>query len=248
MKKSKKIVGVALTSAMVLGATSAFAAMPVDTVIVNNNAYNFDYFKNTPAALLEVGAALDAQTPIYVKFDADAPKYFEIISKELVAANVIPAVTYYPAEGEPVPYAAGDQDIEEDVVGPTASFVAPGLVLNNDSTLTIQFDDALAAAVYANEALLDDGYNDGMILMITDDEDALVETALDVDSYDWDTTDSQNPTLTLNLSGLGVDEELALEEGYTISVKFADDAAIVDDADNALTNVGSIVEFTVPAQ
>ena len=90
--------------------TGGFAAMPVDTVIVNDNAYDFDYFKNTPAALLEVGAALDAQTPIYVKFDADAPKYFEVISKTLVEADVIPAVTYYPAEGEPISYDAGDTD------------------------------------------------------------------------------------------------------------------------------------------
>jgi hypothetical protein len=86
----------------------AFAAMPIDTVIVGNKAYDFEYFQNNAEAILDVQAALDAGENVYVKFDGGMLNV--VINEFLENSEELPEVEYYDKDGNVTRYEAGDGD------------------------------------------------------------------------------------------------------------------------------------------
>lgn len=108
-------------------AGSAFAAIPAETVIVGENAYDFTYFNSSSQALMAVVSAINSGDPIYVRPNASLT--MNVISSQLVTdTSILPAVTYYDAGGNTTAYAAGDGDV-------TAS--GPGVIATYTESLNI---------------------------------------------------------------------------------------------------------------
>jgi len=109
MKLNRKILGLAIALIMLFSSTiPAFAAMPIDTVIVENKAYDFEYFQNNAEAILDVQAALDAGENVYVKFDGGILNV--VINEFLENSEELPEVEYYDKDGNVTRYEAGDGD------------------------------------------------------------------------------------------------------------------------------------------
>ena len=109
MKLNRKILGLAIALIMLFSSTiPAFAAMPIDTVIDENKAYDFEYFQNNAEAILDVQAALDAGENVYVKFDGGILNV--VINEFLENSEELPEVEYYDKDGNVTRYEAGDGD------------------------------------------------------------------------------------------------------------------------------------------
>jgi hypothetical protein len=125
--KSKKILLAVLLSLLTVGVMVGFAlAIPADTVIVGGNAYSFEYFTNDPEAILAVAEAITNNDPIYVKMGEGV--ILNVVTDELVDGSVLPAVTYYDADGNTTSYGAGDSD-DPSGVTMTATFTTTAVVL-----------------------------------------------------------------------------------------------------------------------
>ena len=232
--------GVALASTMVLSATSSFAAFPAPTVVVNDNAYSFDYFNSNVDAVVEVGAAITAESPVYVKTGTvENPTYIDVVGGTLASAEDMPAVTYYAADGTTAQYAENDGDVVAE--GFTAAAASDLKVEDGNYYIEVTLNKALGAGVADLTEILNpyaDGPDaDGMPLHLTVNGEATVAGA-NINAFAWDTTTADAPVVKLYLS-----RATTLTAGDDLEVTFYD--TVVDADGNALSPLAvSVADVT----
>ncbi|KDR96168.1 hypothetical protein SAMN02745945_01898 [Peptoclostridium litorale DSM 5388] len=232
MKISKKVMGVALASTMVLSATSSFAAFPVPTVVVNDNAYSFDYFNSSVDAVVEVGAAITAGTPVYTKVGSlENPMYLDVVSSTFATAEDMPAVTYYAVGADAVKYAAGDGDV-----------VVEGLSYTVGSTIMQDADGFYLPVTFSAALDATADYSEIMAIVGEAGEHLTVNGDATIANVDLAELDAVNPAvINLRMSNASV---VAIPDGATLGFGFKS-ASITDAEGNVLADANLVASAVV---
>ncbi|MBW9154356.1 Ig-like domain-containing protein [Clostridium estertheticum] len=119
---NKKITSSVLVALMIAGSTSfsAFAAMPIGTVVIGTKAFDLTYANNSANASEITAAMVDGGSVYFKDFNGD---WIDNIKGSKVAASLIPAVTYKSSSGT-TNFAASDTDTNTNTVATSAKVSA----------------------------------------------------------------------------------------------------------------------------
>lgn len=194
MKATKKIVSTTLASALVLstGAT-AFAAIPTDTVVVGENAYNIDYMNSNDEAISNVLEALKNDVTGDLTYKLASGTVVDVETSEIFDTTTYPALNYYDAQGNMTKYEAGDGD----VINPVEEVTVVRAEAINRTTVEVEFSEAIAAPTQNNFSLATGNVN--TVSMSADNKTATIK----IDGLNF----GQQDVLTVsNIKKLGATE------------------------------------------
>lgn len=224
MVKKRHIRILSLAIAFVfLFSSVAMAAIPVNSVILNDKAYSVEYLMD-PANLQEINeqaAAASDSGNLFYNLEGQTDGWYGIMTQQPVSDEdlaALPEIEYKDAEGNVTRYAAGNGDpVSDELTVESVSAIEPINVANG----TAQADIGLPAEVE---------------ITLSDDTKVTVPVSWACDNYDPATAGTYTFVGTLDLSGL---------ENVAATDKTASVDVVVAEAQLAVESVSAINGTTV---